>query len=881
MPLQYISQGNKILKWLRQLFVKENKRLPIGNEIEKIKTQATNIDNAFAKAASQGSKVEVNKENINFIVSKLKQDKIKAAEAAAIAKKASVPSKTFLGKTYTDDEYIKMVNQEIADVVGPAPTSNVIDIKSKLPVNAPGFPDHAGLARQTLEKNPGILESFLLQKKFPRSHKTGIHDVPIVKQSEWDLSVKPRKRAEDTTSVKNFTNFAEGLFNKDEIQKIMSSGQASDVAYVMDTYGMSRDSVMAKINRGDKLIEDLRGMDEFADGGRIGLFAGKSPKILLGLKSLSNKIAPGSTDIGKTSKTVPSGIQDRRELRQSISDFNKRYETQEAKKRFNRKFQEFVNLNGRGPETPQEWGSLRKADGGRIGLMYGGDPGFAFEYGGSWADWRDQHQHQMPVEDYLEQKLPKERLPFRDTEYADGGITRVGYAAGKIVKGGRWFLNNLRKALKDLDAGKWKELDPKNLDRIQKEGLTSQIKTLIKNIEEGGPIPDEMIQTIRSDPKFAEVSKIRSTDPDLYEFEDVILNYGKKGDVVDEQIKILEKFTPKSKGHATGGIAHMLGERDDEVYSAGGGVGRPPIGSGVHAPDTTQQQPTPIQMGKANPPMMGGMHPGMMRGHPGMMGSRMPMINPHRPNHMFNTPMIQPSGIHRIRNNPFRTQAVADGGRIGFSLGGMSRRAFLKLMSGLAALPFVGKGVQKAAPKAIKEVTETITRDSGGIPSYAFDLIEVVKAKGAQEIVEGVTKKVPAKKYSYKGVDVTEHPNGLTEVRKQHTGPASWTDETGDVINDDAIHREVGFDIQEGGYEQIGNPQFDDAAKTVKLDDEYFEATVRPDADGKMKDMEEFIEEADHLDLKKIADEATTEFEKFSKIRNKKASGGLAHMVGE
>jgi hypothetical protein len=48
-----------------------------------------------------------------------------------------------------------------------------------------------------------------------------------------------------------------------------------------------------------------------------------------------------------------------------------------------------------------------------------------------------------------------------------------------------------------------------------------------------------------------------------------------------------------------------------------------------------------------------------------------------------------------------------------------------------------------------------------------------------------------------------------------------------------------------------------------------------------MKDMEEFIEEADHLDLKKIADEATTEFEKFSKIRNKKASGGLAHMLGE
>jgi hypothetical protein len=206
--------------------------------------------------------------------------------------------------------------------------------------------------------------------------------------------------------------------------------------------------------------------------------------------------------------------------------------------------------------------------------------------------------------------------------------------------------------------------------------------------------------------------------------------------------------------------------------------------------------------------------------------------------------------------------------------GGMTRRAFMKLMASLGALPFIGKGIQKSAPKIIPKVAEVIARDSVGIPTYAFDLIEVVKAKGVQEIIEGVTKKVPATKYSYKGVDVTVHPNGLTEVRKTHTGPGSWTDETGDVLNDEAIHREVGFDIKEGGYEQIGNPQFDDAAKTVKLDDEYFEATVRPDAEGKMKDMEEFIEEADHLDLKKIADEKGT-------LIIKKASGGLAHMLGE
>ena len=69
-----------------------------------------------------------------------------------------------------------------------------------------------------------------------------------------------------------------------------------------------------------------------------------------------------------------------------------------------------------------------QAEGGRASLMYGGDPGFAFEYGGSWADWRDRHQHQMPVTDYIKTKLPKERLPFRDME--EGGIARAGFPFG-------------------------------------------------------------------------------------------------------------------------------------------------------------------------------------------------------------------------------------------------------------------------------------------------------------------------------------------------------------------------------------------------------------------------------------------------------------------
>ena len=174
----------------------------------------------------------------------------------------------------------------------------------------------------------------------------------------------------------------------------------------------------------------------------------------------------------------------------------------------------------------------------------------------------------------------------------------------------------------------------------------------------------------------------------------------------------------------------------------------------------------------------------------------------------------------------------------------------------------------KPAIKATAPAAEVVTRGADGIPSYAWDLINVVKAKGTKEIMEGVARGNPVqKKYTYKGVEVVEDGTGGTSVRKEVEGIGY--DEAGEGF--EGVNKEVGFEIREGGYEQIGNPQFDDAAKSVKLDDEYFEATVRPDAEGKMKDMEEFIDDADHLDLKEIADE----------IYIKKASGGVAHLLGE
>ena len=95
--------------------------------------------------------------------------------------------------------------------------------------------------------------------------------------------------------------------------------------------------------------------------------------------------------------------------------------------------------------------------------------------------------------------------------------------------------------------------------------------------------------------------------------------------------------------------------------------------------------------------------------------------------------------------------------------------------------------------------------------------------------------------------------------------------------SDEPSYHEVEMEIIPGEYIQKGSTVSDDAAKAVKAPDEYVEYTAKPDMDGKLKDVEEYIDDMDHLDLKEIADEIDTLIIK----KTKKASGGLAYMLGE
>ena len=324
---------------------------------------------------------------------------------------------------------------------------------------------------------------------------------------------------------------------------------------------------------------------------------------------------------------------------------------------------------------------------------------------------------------------------------------RTPMAGGLLVKGGRWFLNNLRKALKDIESNQ----GFKNLTPERKEGLTSEIKNLIKSIEGGGPIPDEMIQTIRKDPKFFEVSKTRSTDPDLYEFEDVILNYGK--DDVNRMKDISQKIELEDFD-VTGQTKHAEGGRIG--YSGGGKAGLPAI---------TQETQTP-QMNMQGPQMPAGPQPAGISGANLQMNQMDLMQQKMQQNPWMSNQMQQ--GIGGMQNPQYKGQF-----RMPFGLGGMSRRAFLKLMGMGAALPFMPKAASKLLPKAVPKVVETVaSSNASGMPLWFPKLVERVIKEG-----DDVTRKAGSEAMERQTVHSARTPEGTPiEVTQDLT--------TGDTIVD-------------------------------------------------------------------------------------------------
>ena len=195
----------------------------------------------------------------------------------------------------------------------------------------------------------------------------------------------------------------------------------------------------------------------------------------------------------------------------------------------------------------------------------------------------------------------------------------------------------------------------------------------------------------------------------------------------------------------------------------------------------------------------------------------------------------------------FDPEDMAQGGRAGFEKGGMSRRKFMKIMGGLAALPIVGKFFKagKVAAPAVEAARETVSQ----APSYFFDLVNKIKMLGKPGVSIGPRQRTT----NYKNYELIEDTT---------TGDITVVKQKGDP---EFAYEEEVMTLRKG--------QADEMTQGRTPPDEYEELTVRPDMDGKMKDVEDGIEPES---IQEIVEEVTGEAPSI-----KKAGGGIATMLGE
>ena len=169
--------------------------------------------------------------------------------------------------------------------------------------------------------------------------------------------------------------------------------------------------------------------------------------------------------------------------------------------------------------------------------------------------------------------------------------------------------------------------------------------------------------------------------------------------------------------------------------------------------------------------------------------------------------------------------SAAYGGRMGFADGpeDPKKRKFMKIMGGLASIPLLGRFIDigTQAPK----VAEVLRRGADGVPDFIIDLIAKVKAKAeatGMKYFTGNRSDEFADVYQADNYVVTEQGN-KTIIRE--------VDQDGDMLyKENQIEIEV--DPETGGVT-------------------YTEASARPDGEGKLKDVEEYIEDSDLENMRK------------------------------
>ena len=444
-------------------------------------------------------------------------------------------------------------------------------------------------------------------------------------------------------------------------------------------------------------------------------------------------------------------------------------------------------------------------EGGRIGMMYGGDPGFAFSYGGSWADWKDNHASEMPLMDYINQKLPKARNPFSDSSYQDGGPVIDKDKYDKALRAGKSPAQAYEEATKDpLEA-----LDLKaQFDEIFKKAeggrigmqlggdlRTRGIMQALKILRDigyttskgkifpwpGGDLyPKGVINKYLSKGVEKGMLLKKQLENDIKGYKDLINNYKKdyskyelddfketintiKNDIKSVDKYILKSQSKKATKHAEGGrIGMAKGDTPSESWM------RDYYFDGKGNYDTwmtfDQFKLGPGKELWLNRKAKGG-RVGFKKGGKGGIGDLMSEMY-----RLFEiAPLLaSPELMDLIQKVPFEK-----GGRAEFKKGGgpnMSRRSFLQLMGGLASLPVVGKYFKLGKPVTdfgVKLKTKFHNSDvdygtsgfayfdlsslTGPVKLAASNIIKKLKIKDLKNVEPGDTKLV-LKELEKKGI---------------------------------------------------------------------------------------------------------------------------------
>jgi hypothetical protein len=182
-----------------------------------------------------------------------------------------------------------------------------------------------------------------------------------------------------------------------------------------------------------------------------------------------------------------------------------------------------------------------------------------------------------------------------------------------------------------------------------------------------------------------------------------------------------------------------------------------------------------------------------------------------------------------------------------FSEGGMSRRTFIKLLGGLASIPVLSKFVTP-----FKQAAPVVAETAKEVPAYFFKLVDKIRRLGDDAPGLTTVEREVGKKYkNYEMVE--DQTTGDIVIKKQKQGSAA-----------------VGDDMVEGTVsEEVIAYRTPKSTADGRIPADYEEITVKPDFEGKMRDVEDGLDSMGEI------------LEEVGETQLKKAGGGLAYMLGE